>query len=66
MGKIKNIFIICGEPSGDLLAENLISAIKKLDPEIKISGVGGTYLAKTGCEIFYNIKELSVMVSLMS
>ena len=61
MEKIKNIFIVCGEPSGDLLAGNLITAIKKLDPEIKVSGVGGSYLAKSGCEIFYNIKELSVM-----
>ncbi len=61
MGKIKNIFIVCGELSGDLLAGNLIEAIKKLDPEIKISGVGGEYLAKNGCEIFYNIRDLSVM-----
>ena len=61
MAEIKKIFIVCGEPSGDLLAGNLIEAIKKLDPEIKFSGVGGAYLAKSGCEIFYNIKELSVM-----
>jgi lipid-A-disaccharide synthase len=61
MEKIKNIFIVCGEPSGDLLAGNLVEAIKKLDPQIKVSGVGGAALAKNGCEIFYNIKELSVM-----
>jgi lipid-A-disaccharide synthase len=61
MGKIKNIFIVCGEPSGDLLAGNLIKAIKNLDPEIKVSGVGGAYLAESGCEIFYNIRELAVM-----
>jgi lipid-A-disaccharide synthase len=61
MAKIKNIFIICGEPSGDLLAGNLVTAIKKLDPQIKFSGVGGLQLAKTGTEIFYNINELSVM-----
>ena len=61
MAKIKNIFIVCGEPSGDLLAGNLAGAIKSLNPEVKISGVGGAYLAKAGAEIFYNIKELSVM-----
>ncbi|MFH1190600.1 MAG: lipid-A-disaccharide synthase [Candidatus Omnitrophota bacterium] len=61
MAKIKNILIICGEPSGDLLAGNLVNAIKNIDPQIKISGIGGTNLAKTGCEIFYNIKDLSVM-----
>ncbi|MDD5109112.1 MAG: lipid-A-disaccharide synthase [Candidatus Omnitrophica bacterium] len=61
MEQIKKIFIVCGEPSGDLLAGNLASAIKNLNPNIKISGVGGTNLACAGCEIFYNIKELSVM-----
>jgi len=61
MAKIKNIFIICGEPSGDLLAGNLVNAIKNIGPNIKISGIGGTNLAKAGCEIFYNINELSVM-----
>jgi len=61
MEKIKNIFIVCGEPSGDLLAANLVSAIHNLDPQIKFSGVGGLKLAETGAEIVYDIKELSVM-----
>ena len=43
------------------MAGNLVQAITKLDPAIKITGVGGAHLAKTGAEIFYNIKELSVM-----
>ncbi|MCX5698566.1 MAG: lipid-A-disaccharide synthase [Candidatus Omnitrophica bacterium] len=61
MAQIKKIFIVCGEPSGDLLAGNLINAIKNLDSNIKISGIGGTHLAKAGCEIFCDINELSVM-----
>ena len=61
MEKIKKIFIVCGEPSGDLLAGDLVQAIKKLDPTIKVAGVGGVYLEKAGAEIFCNIKELSVM-----
>ena len=61
MAKIKNIFIVCGEPSGDLLAGNLVAAMQRLDPEIKFSGVGGLQLAKTGAEIFCDIRELSVM-----
>jgi len=61
MAQIKKIFIVCGEPSGDLLAGNLIQKIKKIDPAIQISGVGGTYLKKSGVEIFCDIKELSVM-----
>ena len=61
MAQIKKIFIVCGEPSGDLLAGNLIQEIKKIDPAIQISGVGGTYLKRSGAEIFCDIKELSVM-----
>jgi len=61
MDKIKNILIVCGEPSGDLLAANLVSAIQKLSPQVKFSGVGGLQLAKTETDIFYNIDELSVM-----
>ena len=61
MEKIKNIFIICGEPSGDLLAGNLLTAMGKLDPQIKFWGVGGRQLAAGGAEIFCNIHELSVM-----
>ena len=58
---MRKLFIVCGEPSGDLLAGNLACAIKELDPNIKISGIGGTHLVKAGCEIYYNINELSVM-----
>jgi len=61
MAQIKKIFIVCGEPSGDLLAGSLAREIKKLDPGIKISGVGGTSLKNSGAEIFCDIKELSVM-----
>jgi lipid-A-disaccharide synthase len=61
MAQIKNILIVCGEPSGDLLAGNLVCAIQKLDPQIKFSGAGGLHLAKTGSEILYDINKLSVM-----
>ena len=55
------ILIICGEPSGELHASELTSAIKKINPEIKISGVGSSLLAQAGADIIYDIKGLSVM-----
>jgi lipid-A-disaccharide synthase len=61
MEEIRKIFIVCGEPSGDLLAANLVTAIGKLAPQIKFFGVGGLQLAKTQTEIFCNINELAVM-----
>ncbi|MFH1398029.1 MAG: lipid-A-disaccharide synthase [Candidatus Omnitrophota bacterium] len=60
MAQIKQIFIVCGEPSGDLQAGELAKAIKKIDPQIKISGIGGESLSKTAAEIYRDIKNLSV------
>jgi lipid-A-disaccharide synthase len=56
----KQILIICGEPSGELHAANLTSSIRKIDPHIKVFGVGSTLLANAGAEIIYNTKGLSV------
>jgi lipid-A-disaccharide synthase len=61
MAEIKNILIVCGEPSGDLLAASLAINIQKFSPGAKFSGVGGLELAKTGADIFYNIQGLAVM-----
>jgi len=61
MAQVKHLFIICGEPSGDLNASNLAQAIKKINPEIKISGVGGALLRQAGAKTFCDIKGLSVM-----
>ena len=57
----KQILIICGEPSGDLNAANLIKEIKKQDPDVHIQAVGGPLLRQAGAETFYDIKELSVL-----
>ena len=61
MAQIKKILIVCGEPSGDLLAGNLAAALKSLNPEIKIIACGGKTLAQNNAEIFYQIKGLAVM-----
>ncbi|MDD3274835.1 MAG: lipid-A-disaccharide synthase, partial [Candidatus Omnitrophica bacterium] len=58
---IEDIFIVCGEPSGDLLAGNLLEEIRRINPQVKCCGVGGKRLADAGAEIIYDIKELSVM-----
>ncbi|MFA5089977.1 MAG: lipid-A-disaccharide synthase [Candidatus Omnitrophota bacterium] len=60
MAEIKNLMIICGEPSGDLHAGNLAQEIKKLNPAIKITGVGGASLKRSADEIICDIKELAV------
>ena len=55
------IFVICGEPSGELRASELVKALKNINPEIKISAIGSKLLRDTGAEIFFDIKDLSIM-----
>jgi len=57
----KHIIVVCGEPSGDLNASLLAEGLKKLNPEIKISAIGGELLRKAGAEIFFDIAGISVM-----
>ena len=61
MAEVKHIFIICGEPSGDLNAGNLAKALKQLDPGIKISGIGGPILRQNADQAADIIKELAVI-----
>lgn len=57
----KSILIICGEPSGEMHAAGLVNELKKINPGIRISGIGSDLLRNAGVEIFYDIKDLSVM-----
>jgi lipid-A-disaccharide synthase len=57
----KQVLIICGEPSGELHAATLVSAIKAISPGIRILGVGSRLLERSGAEIIYDTSGLSVM-----
>jgi lipid-A-disaccharide synthase len=41
---VKSVFIVAGDPSGDLVAAQLVTSMKKLCPDIKVTGVGGQRL----------------------
>jgi len=58
---VNHIFIICGEPSGDLHAGNLAKKILEINPNIKISGVGGACMREAGAKIYGDIKNLAVI-----
>ncbi|MBI5145150.1 MAG: lipid-A-disaccharide synthase [Candidatus Omnitrophica bacterium] len=57
----KNILIVSGEPSGEMHAASLTQKILEIDPAVKISGVGGQLLKEAGAEVFYDIKDISVI-----
>ncbi len=46
--KKHTIFIIAGEPSGDLHGANLAREIRRIEPGIVIQGVGGERMSATG------------------
>ena len=59
--KINTVFIVAGEPSGDIHAAKLVSAIKVISPKTKFFGNGGDKMSESGVEIIHHINDLSVM-----
>ncbi len=56
---MKKIFILTGEPSGDKLASKVISKLKKNDPNIEYSCVGGTHLNSLGIKSIFDLREIT-------
>lgn len=55
------IMVSAGEPSGDALGAGLISALRRLRPDVKIVGVGGPAMRAEGLVSFFDIAEIAVM-----
>ncbi len=62
MSGTPSIFMIAGEPSGDVLGGRLIAALRELTGgKIKVAGVGGEMMREQGLESLFPMEELSVM-----
>ena len=55
------VYLIAGEPSGDLLGARVMRALKKRQSDIQIFGVGGESMQAEGLKSLFDIKDLSVM-----
>ena len=56
------IFLIAGEPSGDLIASRLMAGLKRrTEGEVRFAGVGGPLMADEGLESLFPYGELSLM-----
>lgn len=53
--------IVTGEASGDLHGANLARSLKEFDPDLRLFGMGGPELKKTGMELLYDAARLSVV-----
>lgn len=58
---VKHVYLIAGEASGDFLGAQLMQALKKREPEVVFSGIGGPLMEAQGLKSFFSITELSLM-----
>lgn len=52
------IMFSAGEASGDMHGANLAKALKALDPDVELLGMGGACMADAGVHIVYDIQNL--------
>lgn len=55
------IYFVAAEPSGDLLAREVIEEIRQTAPDLNILGIGGAELEKAGIQSPIDISPLSVL-----
>jgi lipid-A-disaccharide synthase len=62
MSRHLSVFMIAGEPSGDVLGARLMASLRELTGgAIEITGVGGEMMHEQGLESLFPMSELSVM-----
>ena len=55
------VYLIAGEPSGDLLASRVMRALKRQNKNVRFFGVGGETMQAEGLKSLFDIQELTVM-----
>jgi lipid-A-disaccharide synthase len=55
------VYIVTGEPSGDILASRLMQSLVKLRPDVQFAGMGGETMTALGFKSLFDISEISVM-----
>lgn len=55
-----NIFLACGEPSGDLYAGALTRELRALDKSVNVYGLGGDHMRQAGAEVVEDFSGLTV------
>lgn len=57
----KTILIAAGEVSGEKIAVSLSKAIREIDSDIKICGIGGSLVRKAGIEVVKEVTSHAVI-----
>ena len=56
-----HIFLVAGEESGDRLGAALIAALRRANPDVRITGVGGTHMAAAGVPSLFPLGDLAII-----
>lgn len=57
----KNILVIAGEVSGDLIGASLIKELKKTDSDLRFFGIGGDVMVAEGMQVSYHINQMAFL-----
>jgi lipid-A-disaccharide synthase len=57
----KKILLVAGEASADLHGSHVVRELKRIDPSVHLYGIGGEELRRTGMEILFDARDLSVV-----
>lgn len=55
------VMLVAGETSGDLHAANLVRALKKINPDVRFTGMGSNYMREAGVELLVDSASLAVV-----
>ena len=55
------VYIVTGEPSGDVLASRLMQSLRERRPDVQFVGMGGETMTAQGFKSLFDISETSVM-----
>jgi len=61
MTEKKHIILVAGEASGDMHAAHLVDALKKIDPLLTFSGLGGRHMQASGVTLYKDMTRLAVV-----
>jgi len=58
---LRKIFIIAGDPSGDLHGASLVNAMREISSDLEIYGLGGGRMEKAGVRLLDRLTELAIV-----
>ncbi|MGH7941002.1 MAG: lipid-A-disaccharide synthase [Limisphaerales bacterium] len=61
MPGLKTFMLIAGEPSGDLLASELVLALREFWPDAKFIGAGGPKMEEAGVELAFDMSDYAIV-----